>query len=120
MDLEELGTFRQWKPTSEHSESLLKRAMVKELRRRQGEDDEAHEAEPSTGYAAAEPAPAPMPAPVPAPVPVFTPPVEPEEEVEEVADVFHEPETPEQAKNLQVGQSMRPLCYVELLDSRYY
>ena len=104
---QELGTFRQWKPTSEHSESLLKRAMVKELRRRQGEDDEAYEAPAATGYAAPEAPPAPMPA----PVPVFAPPAEPEEpeEAEEVAQVFHEAETPEQAKNLQESQAR--LCF---------
>ena len=38
--LKELGTFRLWKPAEGHSESLLKRAMVKELRHRQGDETE--------------------------------------------------------------------------------
>ena len=37
--LKELGTFRLWKPKEGHSSSLLKRAIVQELRHRQGEDD---------------------------------------------------------------------------------
>lgn len=37
--LKELGTFRLWKPAEGHSESLLKRAMVKELRHRHGDDE---------------------------------------------------------------------------------
>ena len=37
--LKELGTFRLWKPAEGHSESLLKRAMVKELRHCQGDDE---------------------------------------------------------------------------------
>ena len=38
--LKELGTFRLWKPSAEgHSDSLLKRAMVRELRHRQGDDE---------------------------------------------------------------------------------
>ncbi|CAJ1330197.1 unnamed protein product [Effrenium voratum] len=41
--LKELGTFRNWKPSAEcqHSESLLRRAMVRELRYRHGEEPEA-------------------------------------------------------------------------------
>ncbi|CAE7580104.1 TMCO4 [Symbiodinium necroappetens] len=55
--LKELGAFRPWKPSqgSGHSESLLRRAMVKELRHRHGEADDLPEEEPPAtgGYAAA-------------------------------------------------------------------
>mmetsp|Transcript_27497 Transcript_27497/g.51530 ORF Transcript_27497/g.51530 Transcript_27497/m.51530 type:complete len:446 (-) Transcript_27497:83-1420(-) len=57
--LKELGTFRQWKPSqgSGHSESLLRRAMVKELRHRHGEADEEEQAQEVVhgGYTAKEP-----------------------------------------------------------------
>lgn len=88
--LKELGAFRHWKPSKDgHSESLLRREMVRELRHRQGEDDDDaaapwHDEAPEEprGYVA-EPAPA---APAEAPAE--------ESEEEDMANVFHEP-TPE-------------------------
>ena len=105
--LKELGTFRAWKPAAGSSESLLRRAMVRELRHRQGEDDEAPEETAAPGgYVAEEVPAAPMPAPIqplpiqppiqplPEPEPVGMPQTEEADSDADVADVFHETEAP--------------------------
>eukprot|EP00913_Durusdinium_trenchii_P020645 g19388.t2 len=105
--LKELGTFRQWKPAEGHSESLLRRAMVRELRHRQGEDDEVPpvaETIPSSGhadrgYVAEARVDVPLPSPVPMPAaeePLPEGEVERVDSEEDVANVFHEEAEPKQ------------------------